>query len=57
MMEGAAIVSVIASLGWLFLNFKALQVDGLSFHKKVGMAVAWAIIIGGLAIIMSRFAQ
>jgi hypothetical protein len=56
-MEGAAIVSVIASLGWLFLNFKALQVDGLSFHKKVGMAVAWAIIIGGLAIIMSRFAQ
>jgi hypothetical protein len=56
MMEGAAIVSVIASLGWLFLNFKALQADELSFRKKAGMAVAWAIIIGGLAVILSRFA-
>jgi hypothetical protein len=56
MMEGVAIVGVIASLGWLFLNFRALQSDGLPLQKKLGMAVAWVVIIAGLAIVMSRFA-
>jgi|EndMetStandDraft_3_1072993.scaffolds.fasta_scaffold106948_2 hypothetical protein len=55
MMTGTAIVAMIASLGWLFLNFRALQADGLSLQKKLAMAVAWAIIIAGLAVILSRF--
>ena len=53
MMTGAAIVSIIASLGWLFLNFRALESRGPSFEKKAAMAVAWAIIIGGLAFLLS----
>jgi len=57
MMTGVAIVSMIASLGWLFLNFRAMQNQNLSFEKKAAMAVAWAIIIAGLAFILSHFAS
>jgi hypothetical protein len=56
MMTGTAIVAIVASLGWLILNYRALQSYGLSFRKKLQMAGAWVIIIAGLAFVLSRIA-
>jgi hypothetical protein len=55
MMTTAAFVSIIASLGWLVLNYRALESHGLSFERKAQFAVAWIIIIGGLAFVLGRF--
>lgn len=54
MMTGTAIVAVIASLGWLILNFRALQAQGLSFEQKAAMAVAWIVLFAGVTFIFSR---
>lgn len=54
MMTGTAIVAVIASLGWLILNFRALQAQGLSFEQKMTMAVAWIVLFVGVTFIFSR---
>ncbi len=57
MMEtGTIVVSLIAMLGWLFLNYRALQAVGLSFQQKVAMAAAWAVIIAVLAYVLGRVA-
>ena len=57
MMEtGTMVVSLIAMLGWLFLNYRALQADGLSFQQKAAMAAAWAVIIVVLAYVLGRVA-
>ena len=55
MIIGTAIVGVIASLGWLILNFRSLQAQGLSFEQKATMAVAWIVLFAGLTFILSRF--
>ena len=54
MMTGTALVAIIASLGWLVLNFRALQSRGLSFEQKAMMAVAWAVLFVGVAFIFTR---
>jgi predicted benzoate:H+ symporter BenE len=54
MMAAGMIVSLIATTGWLYLNWRALQSDGLSFEQKAGMAVGWALIIGVLTFVLSR---
>lgn len=54
MATGTAIVAFIGLLGWLVLNYRALQSQELSSGKKAGMAIAWLIIIGGLAFVLSR---
>lgn len=54
MVTGTALVALIASLGWLMLNWRALQGLGLSFERKASFAVAWIILIGGLAFVLSR---
>jgi hypothetical protein len=46
---GTMLVSLIAALGWLFLNYRALQSHGLSGRQKAAMAIGWAVIIAGLA--------
>ncbi len=51
-----AVVAIMTSLGWLILNYRALQAQGLSFETKARMAVAWIVIIAGLAFILSRIA-
>lgn len=51
---GTAIVALIASIGWLALNWRSLSAHGLSFERKAAMAVAWAIIIAGLAFLLTR---
>lgn len=56
MMTAGAIVSLIAVSGWLFLNWRALQSHGLSFERKMQFAVAWVIIIAGLAFVLGRVA-
>lgn len=54
MITASAVVAVIASLGWLVLNFRALQAQGLTFEQKATMAVAWTILFAGLAFLFSR---
>ena len=54
MMTGSAIIAVIASLGWLLLNFRALQAQGLSFEQKAAYGVAWAVLFAGVAFLFSR---
>lgn len=56
MMTGAAIVSLIAASGWLLLNWRALESHGLSFERKMQFAVAWTVIIVGLAFVLGRVA-
>ena len=54
MTAGTMIVSLVALCGWLFLNYRALQAQNLSFQHKAVLALAWAVIIGGLAFVLSR---
>ena len=56
MATGTIVVSLIAMLGWLFLNYRALQADGLSFRQKAAMAAAGAAIIAVVAYVLGRFA-
>lgn len=54
MATAAILVSLVASVGWLFLNYRALQAFELSFEKKAGMAVGWILIIAVLAFVLTR---
>lgn len=56
MITAAALVSLIAASGWLMLNWRALESHGLSFERKMQFAVAWVVIIGGLAFVLGRMA-
>lgn len=56
MMTATAIVSLIAMSGWLFLNWRALQSQGLSFERKAGFAAAWVVIFAIVAFLFSRVA-
>lgn len=47
-------LSLAVMTGWLFLNWRALQSHGLSFEQKAAMAVGWAVIISGLAFVLTR---
>ena len=54
MASGTMVVSLVVMTGWLFLNWRALQSHGLSFEQKAAMGVGWAVIIAGLAFILTR---
>ncbi len=54
MMTGTAIVALIASAGWLILNFRALNSHGLSARQKAGMAAAWIAIFAATAMLFAR---
>jgi hypothetical protein len=54
MFAGTLVVSVIAVIGWLFLNWRALQSHGLSFEQKAAMAVAWVVIFAVLTFVLTR---
>jgi hypothetical protein len=56
MITGGAIISLIAALGWLLLNWRGLQRHGLTFERKMQFAVAWIVIIAGLAFVVGRVA-
>lgn len=51
---GTLVISLVATSGWLFLNYRALQSHGLSFEQKAAMAVGWIVIIAGLAFVFTR---
>ena len=59
MMTTAAVVSLIASLGWLFLNWQAYrsgaQSAGWGRSTQLQMALVWVAIIAGLALILGNF--
>ena len=54
MLTAGAIVSLIAMSGWLFLNWRALESQGLSFERKAAYGAAWAVIIALVAFVFSR---
>jgi hypothetical protein len=54
MATGTLVISLVAMAGWLFLNYRALQSQGLSFEQKAAMGVGWAIIIAVLAFVLTR---
>ena len=54
MMTGSAIVAVIASLGLLLLNFRAVQAQGLSFERKAAYGAAWSLLFAGVTFLFSR---
>lgn len=54
MIAGSLIVSLVVSIAWLWLNWRALQAQQLSFEQKAAMAAGWAVIIAGLAFVLSR---
>jgi hypothetical protein len=56
MIAAGAIVSLIAASGWLILNWRALHSHGLSFERKMQFAVAWVVIVAGLALVLGRVA-
>lgn len=56
MIAAGTVISMIAAMGWLFLNWRALQSRGLSFERKMQFAVAWIVIIASLAFILGRVA-
>ena len=56
METGTMVVSLVALLGWLFLNYRALQSDNLSFRQKAAMAATWAVIIAVMAYVFGHYA-
>jgi hypothetical protein len=56
MLTTAALVSLIAMSGWLFLNWRALQSQGLSLQTKLTFAAAWVGIFVVVAFLFSRLA-
>ncbi len=48
------LISLVASAGWLYLNWRALQSHGLSFEQKAAMAAAWLVIFAVVAFVFSR---
>lgn len=58
MMTTALIVSLVASLGWLALNWRAYRSDvraaGWSQSTQLRMALIWVVLIAGLALILGH---
>lgn len=59
MITTAAIVTMIAALGWLVLNWRGYRSDvaaaGLSRNTQLQMALIWVVIIAGLTLIVRYF--
>ena len=54
MMTTAAIVSLVAMAGWLFLNWRALESHQLSFERKAAFGAVWIALFAGLAFLFTR---
>jgi len=54
MAMGTLLISLVVLVGWLYLNWRALQSHGLSFEQKAAMAVAWVVIFAVVAFVFSR---
>lgn len=54
MMTGTAIVALIASAGWLILNIRSLQSQGLSWSQQAAMLLAWIVLFGAVAVLFTR---
>lgn len=51
---GTLIVTLVATAGWLFLNWRALREHGLTFEQKMVMGVVWAVAFAALAFVFTR---
>ncbi len=58
-MTTTATVALIASLGWLFLNWRAFRANagsaGWGRSTQVRVALIWVALIAGLTLILSEF--
>ncbi|GGC20941.1 hypothetical protein GCM10011371_05710 [Novosphingobium marinum] len=53
-MTGSVVASIVFLLGALILAWRGLQSHGVSTERKFWMAGLWALIIAGLAFILSH---
>lgn len=51
---GTMLVSLVAVVGWLYLNWRAVQSHRLSFETKAAMAAGWVSIFVVLAFALTR---
>lgn len=56
MIASGVIVAIVSALAALFLAVRGLRGHKLSFERTAVSAVAWIIIIVGLAFVLSRMA-
>ncbi len=56
MNETETIVTMIASLGWLFLATRAYRSKGQSFERTALMAVCWMLLFAIVAVVAGKFA-
>jgi hypothetical protein len=52
---GTMVVSIVAMLGWLVLNMRAMQSHQLGMEKTLKYAAAWVAIFAFVAFLASRF--
>lgn len=52
---GTLVVSLVAMLGWLFLNMRAMKSHQLGTEKTLKYAAAWVAIFAFVAFVASRF--
>jgi len=55
LMTGTMIVSVIAMLGWLVLNLRALQSHQLGRERMIRYALLWVAIFGAAVLVARLF--
>jgi hypothetical protein len=55
LMTGTMIVSVIAMLGWLVLNLRALQSHQLGRERTIRYALLWVAIFGAAVFVARLF--
>jgi len=53
---GTMVVSVIAMLGWLILNLRAMRSHELGRETTIKYALAWVAIFGVVAFVATRMA-
>lgn len=59
MMTGTALVAIIVSCGWLFLNWRSFREgarqQGWSTNRQLQLAAIWVLIIALLTLVFSYF--
>lgn len=53
---GTMVVTLVAMLGWLILNLRAMRSHELGREKTIKYAFAWVAIFGVVAFVATRFA-
>ena len=57
MNQNEMIVTMIASLGWLFLAARAYKAQGQSFERTALMALCWILLFAIVAVVAGKLAS